>query len=233
MKSLRIVLCVLAFAIKTSVFAQDFFSKEAPSTLFNIGLRAGVNLSNRTFPKSAFNQWNVNSWGMGIDAGCVVDLNIRDYISIQPGIFFESRSGNYSYADTYRDGETGTKDFTQLGHNRYFNLSIPVLVSFKFNLAEKLRLSAEAGPYIQYFFHDSSSDKIQVIEPQTDPDKPLVVHTAQSNKFDAGLKIGTGLTFHHRYSIFVHYMAGGKKVWKAPVAGGHNKAWLFTVGYEL
>lgn len=230
MKSLRLILILLAFAIPTSVFAQDFFSKEQPSRLFNIGLRAGINISNRTFPKSAFNRWNVNSWGMGVTAGCVVDLNIRDYLSIQPGIFFESRSGNYSYADTYRDNATETKDLTQLGHNRYFDVAIPVLLSFKFNLSSNLRLSAEAGPYIQYFLHDSSSDKIQVI---TSPSAPIVTQKAQSNKLDAGLKIGTGLTFHRHYSVFVHYMAGGKKVWKSPVAGGHNKAWLFTVGYDL
>lgn len=233
MKSLRLVLSVLAVAFATSVFGQEFFSKDEPKSLFNIGLRLGLNTSNRTFSKDAFDQWNVNSWGTGVDAGCVVDINIRDYISLQPGLFVETRSGNYSYAQYYYDNNGKQLDFTQLGHDRSFNVTIPVLASLKLNLTENVRLVAEIGPYVQYFIHDSASDKIQVIVHQTLPSDPIKVKYVHPVPLDAGLKAGCGISLFKRYSFFIHYMAGAKKAWKEPFNGGKNKAWLFTVGYQL
>ncbi len=224
---------VLAVAFATSASAQEFFSKEEPTRLFDIGLRLGVNASNRTFPKRAFNQWNVNSWGTGIDAGCVVNLNIRDYISIQPGLFVETRSGNYAYAHVYYDSKHEEEDLSQLGHDRSVNVTVPILASFKFNIAENLRLIAEAGPYVQYFFHDSAKGKVQVIQTQSKPSDPIVVKVAKPESFDVGLKVGGGISFQRRYSFFIHYLAGGTKAWKEPIKGALNKEWMFTIGYDL
>lgn len=224
---------VLAVAFATSATAQDFFSNEAPPRLFDIGLRLGINASNRTFPKGAFNQWSVNSWGTGVDAGCVIDINILNYISLQPGLFVESRSGNYAYAHIYYDEKHKADDLSQLGHDRSINVTVPILASLKLKIAENLRLIAEAGPYVQYYFHDSANNKIQVLDPQPEPTDPIIVNYAQAANLDVGLKIGGGISFQRRYSFFIHYLAGGKKAWKEPLQGGLNKEWLFTIGYDL
>lgn len=224
---------VLAVAFATSASAQVFFSNEEPSQFFEIGLRLGINASNRTFPKEAFNEWNVNSWGMGLDAGCVVDINIRDFISLQPGLFIELRNGTYAYAHTYYDLKHEADDLSQLGHDRSLNVTVPILASLKLNITDNLKVIAEAGPYAQYFFYDTATDKIQVIKPQSNPTDPIVVNRAKPASFDVGLKIGGGLSILHRYSFFIHYLAGGKKAWKEPLQGGLNKEWLFTIGYEL
>ncbi len=223
----------LAVAFATSASAHDFFSKEEPERLFDIGLRLGINASNRTFPAEAFNRWNVNSWGTGVDAGCVVDINILDYISLQPGLFIETRSGNYAYAHVYYTKEHKEDDLSQLGHDRSVNITVPILASLKLNIADNLRLIAEAGPYVQYFFHDSANGKVQVVKPQPEPTSPLIVNMAKAANLDVGLKIGGGISFQRRYSFFIHYLAGGKKAWKEPLKGGHNKEWLFTIGYDL
>lgn len=233
MKSLRVILYVLVVAFATSASAQNFFSNEEPAQLFDIGLRLGINASNRTFPKGAFNQWSVNSWGTGVDAGCVVDINIRDFVSLQPGLFIETRSSNYAYAHIYYDKNHESDDLSQLGHDRSVNLTVPILVSLKLNLADNLRAIAEAGPYVQYYFYDSATDKVQVVEPQSKPTDPLRVSRAKPASLDVGLKIGGGISFQRRYSFFIHYLAGGKKAWKEPLQGGHNKEWLFTIGYNL
>ena len=56
----------------------------------------GVNTSNRTLKSSAFPDcYHHESWGTGFDVGFVAGLNIRDYLAIQPGVFFETRGGNF------------------------------------------------------------------------------------------------------------------------------------------
>lgn len=214
-----------------SASASDFLSTEPCDHLFNIGLRAGVNSSNRTFSSDHFQAWNVNSWGTGFDAGVVLNLNLRDYLAIQPGFFFESRSGNYAYSENFINIKNEDDNFTQLGHLRSYNFIVPVMASLRFNVADNLRWIVEAGPYAQFKLHSSDSDKIQVID-QPSPQSPLKVFYAKSRFADFGLKIGTGLTLNHHYYFGIHYMAGGTKVWKEP-EGGLNKAWTFTIGYDF
>lgn len=232
-KSIRALFCTLAITLATTGMASDFFSSEMPPSLFSIGVRLGLNSSNRTFPASAFNRWNVNSWGTGLDAGCVVDLNLRDYLTIQPGIFVESRSGNYAYTSLYYNTEGKQDDFSQLGHDRSFNITIPIVASLRFNLSNDVKAIAEAGPYFQYYLHDSASDKIQVLRPQILPTDYVITDVAKPASFDAGLKIGWGIAFKRKYSFYIHYLAGAKRAWKEPEKGGRNKSWLFTVGYDL
>lgn len=233
MKTIRLFFGILALTAVNLTHAQEFFSTSPAETTFGFGARLGINSSNLTFLKPAFPAWNVNSWGTGFDIGFVADLNLREYLTIQPGIFYESRSGNYAYAQNFFDKSGQVSDFTQLGHYRSYNINIPIMASVRFNLTENLRWIVEAGPYAQMRIHDTASGKIQVIYPQASSSAPVIVETAKTNFFDFGLKIGTGFSLYKRYSIFVHYMGGMKNVWKSPLAGGHNKAWVFTAGYDL
>ncbi len=59
----------MALSLFSNAKANDFLSSEVPDELFNIGVRIGLNTSNRTFNKDFFRSWNTNSWGTGIDAG--------------------------------------------------------------------------------------------------------------------------------------------------------------------
>lgn len=233
MRALRNIIAALLITFVNTAFCQDFFSKDQAPSLFNIGVRLGVNTSNRTFPADAFNRWNVCGWGTGVAAGCVVDLNLRDYFSIQPGIFIESHNGTYALAHTYYDLEGQPDDFSQMGRLRSVNVNVPVMVSVKFNLSPTLRFMAEAGPYVQYYFNDNARDKIQVILQQETPDDLVEGEMAIPSKFDAGLKIGGGFMFRRKYSFNIHYLAGSRNAWTTPYKGGKNKEWLFTIGYEL
>lgn len=215
-----------------SAYSADLLDTEPAEKLFNLGVRIGVNSSNRTFPSEKFSSWNVNNWGTGFNAGVVVDLNMREYISIQPGIFFESRSGHYSYSEEYVNQKNEMDYFTQLGHIRTYNLLVPVMASVKLNIADNLQWLIEAGPYVQFKLHSSDSNKIQVIDQPT-PTSPLKVEYAKSNFADWGFKLGTGIRLDKHYSFSIHYLAGLGNVWKSPVEGGSNKAWTFTLGYDF
>lgn len=233
MKSFRIILAIVALFSSVNLSAQEFFSTETPEKLFNIGFRVGANISNRTFSKDYFKQWNVDSWGSGFDAGAVVSLNLRDFFSIQPGFFFESRSGSYAYAQDYFDKKGEAEKFTEMGRYRSYYFTVPVMLSMRFNLSGSLKWLVEAGPYAQVRLHSSDNDKITVIEPQESATSPLITEYAKGNNFDFGLKLGSGFMFKDKYSFYIHYLGGGCKAWKAPHEGGRNKSWVFTLGYEL
>lgn len=233
MKALKIILAAVALFSASNLSAQKFLSSEPADDAFGLGVRVGVNTSNRTFGKGYFNEWNRNSWGTGFDAGIVANLNMRDYFALQPGFFFESRSGNYSYAQSHFDSSGKKQTTALLGHYRTYNFTVPVMASFRFNLSGKLRWLVEAGPYAQFRIHNDDNDEIKVFDPQVNPGDPATLRYAKSSNFDFGLKIGTGIMFRHRYSFNMHYLAGGRKAWKAPHAGGRNKAWVFTLGYDF
>lgn len=231
---LRILFSAIAIAsICSTAFSQekDFFSTEESPKLFTFGVRAGLNTSNRTMPGYAFNAWNVNSWGTGIDVGAVATINFRDYLALQPGFFFESRSGNFSYASEYITNNNTVDTQYQLGHYRSYNFTIPIMGIVRFNLSDDLRLLGELGPYLQFVL--SSSDANDIVYLTRYPAATdYYMRAADQNKFDVGFKIGTGLQFREHYSFEIHYMAGMVNAWKDP-NGGHNKAWTFTLGYDF
>lgn len=234
MKKSRIL--VLSFLLSLCCFsagAQEFLSAEPSGNLISLGFRVGANSSIRTFSRDYFRQWNVDSWGTGVDAGFVLDLNIRDFFALQPGVFFESRSGNYAYAQDYFDYSGEKQEFTEMGRYRTYNMVIPVMFSFRFNLSPTVRWIAEAGPYAQFMLH--STDKNKIIVPNVQPDASTQVNPAiaHANSLDGGLKIGAGFSLKRTYSFYLHYMAGARKAWKAPHEGGRNKAWVFTLGYDF
>jgi len=190
--------------------------------------------------KDIFNVWDKNSWGTGFDIGFVADLHIRNYISIQPGIFFQSRSGNFTYASTYwlpvtdENGNVTEKkqELMQYGHNRNYNLVIPIIASGHFNIGDKVKWNVDFGPYIS--FRIGNNGRPDIYELKYGNDGP-VLHSSEagSNTVDFGFKMGTGFTFLNHYYFGVHYMAGATDVWKNTGMGGRNKAWTFTAGYDF
>ncbi|MDE6753370.1 MAG: PorT family protein [Muribaculaceae bacterium] len=231
MKVYSLVSAITFACISFSAYASDFFNTEPTDKLFNLGLRLGVNASNKTFSHDYFREWNVNSWGTGFDAGVIFNINLRQYLTIQPGFFFESRSGHYSYIQSYINPAGEEDYFTQLGKSRAYYFNIPIMASIRFNLASSLKWLVEAGPYFQLKLHASDNEKIEVLTQSSSGD--LTEGLASTKSVDAGLKFGTGLLISDHYSFSIHYLAGGRDVWKAPYNGGRNKAWTFTLGYDF
>lgn len=211
--------------------SASIIDTDQPSSLFNLGVRAGINTSVHTFDSKFFNTWNINSWGTGFDAGVVFDLNLRQYIAIQPGFFFESRSGHYSYVHSFIDENNDINPYSQLGHYRSYYFNIPIMVSVRFSLAENVKWLVEAGPYFQLKLHSSDSESIDILT--GDSYDNIRSEQAKANSSDFGLKIGSGILVNNHYSFSIHYLAGMRDVWQKPFDGGRNKAWTFTLGYNF
>ena len=222
----------------TPALSADFFSTDQPDQLFNFGVRLGVNTSNRTVAKKAIDGYNVQSWGTGFDLGVTADINFRDYISVQPGIFFESRSGNYTFVSPIAEIANTSITAMQAGHLRSYAFTIPVVGSLHLNVTNDIRWNADFGPYVSFLLGSSMKDKVLQYTAfgateQVFSQKPATI--------DFGFKLGTGLQILKHYYVGVHYMAGATKAWKdfkidsntIRRFGGRTKAWVFTIGYDL
>lgn len=218
---------VAALFAAPAAHAQDFFDTAQPEKLFNLGVRLGLNTSVNTTAKDAgFNIRNHNSWGLGFDTGVVANINIRNYISLQPGFFFQTRSGEFTYVFD-RFSSAGTPDWAMMfGHTRRYAFDIPVMVCVHFNLGENVRWDVELGPYVSLNLK-TDADRTY-FESNEHPPVDLRHKSA-----DFGFKMGTGFTIAEHYVVGAHYMAGCCDAWKDPVMGGRNKAWTFTVGYDF
>lgn len=225
----------LALALATLILpakAEDFFSTDDPDQLFNVGVRLGFNTSNRTVSNSVANIWNQNSWGLGFDAGFVADINIKDYISIQPGFFYESRSGAFAYQGSAYDPDGTHYVKTQVGKGREYLFTIPILASLHFNIMDNVRWNVEAGPYFQFKLKSTFDHKFDYPWP-TSTGGIEYLGDVKTARADIGLKMGMGLDLYKKYSVSVHYLAGLARPWNVGKLGGHNKAWLFTIGYTF
>lgn len=221
-----------AAAAVIPVSAQEFFSTDDPDQLFNVGARIGLNTSNRTISSSMASLWNQNSWGTGFDIGAVADINFKNFISIQPGFFYESRSGAFAYKTLdYNTAGQLTDDLIQLGKGREYLFTIPVVASFHFNLMENLRWDVDFGPYVQFKLKSTFDHAFEY--PMANTQGIYYYSNVRTTKADVGLKMGMGLDIYEHYYIGFHYLAGLCHAWNPGDLGGHNKAWTFTIGYNF
>lgn len=241
MKKYLLSLAVAAVSVMPAA-AQDFFSTDDAPQRFTFGARIGVNTSNRTISDSMASIWNQNSWGTGFDFGVVADINFKNFFSLQPGLFYESRSGAFAYqSSAYKYWEspsevTNLEDLyyvkTQVGKGREYLLTVPIMASFHFNILGNLRWSVDVGPYFQFKLRSTFDGKFQY--PEAIPTGEIIYYdNVKTSACDIGLKFGTSFDIYHNYYIGVHYLAGFLHPWNPGKLGGHNKAWMFTIGYNF
>ncbi|GEM_PF-972400 len=231
-----ITTALAALAMASGTQAADFFSTEQSERLVTFGARLGVNTSNRTIANNSFpGFYNHESWGTGFDIGAVVNLNFRDYISLQPGFFFESRSSRYTMIGPLVNiGYDGAGEAALAGKNNTYNFTIPVMAIVKFNITDDIRWNVEAGPYVSFLLDSKLKDQ-RVIG----INEPFFMQDAAS--VDFGFKLGTGFQFLKHYYIAAHYMAGCIDAWKERSLansqkqsfGGLTKGWIFSLGYDF
>lgn len=238
MKHFAIGLLMLA-GTAAAAQASDFFSTEPAEEFITYGARIGVNTANRTLSSDAFPAcYHNESWGTGFDLGGVVNFNFLDCVSVQPGLFFESRSGRNVIMGTasgsglHDDGS----EIAQAGKHNSYSLVIPVVGVAHFNVADEVRWNLDFGPYVAFTLGSSMKNKRYII----DGDATQALFRQKPAGADFGFKFGTSIDILNHYNIGVHYMAGCTRAWQnrelenlTKSYGGHTKAWVFTVGYNF
>lgn len=234
MKKLLLSLGLL-LGIATPAVSQDFFSDTDADRLFDFGVRVGVNTSNRNINNTVATKWNRNAWGTGFDAGVVANINLKNYISIQPGFFYETRSGSYAYQFVHAydsDGAILSVTQTELGKGREYLFTIPIIGSLHFNVLDELRWNVDFGPYFQFKLRSTFDGSFNY---PSSMNGPYVHYTndVKTARCDIGFKMGISFDLFEHYYIGVHYLAGMLHAWNPGRFGGHNKAWMFTIGYNF
>lgn len=229
-KILIIFLCLLTFS-SVRMKAGEFFDTSEATTFFSLSGRIGFNTSVKTFPANHFTVWNHNSWGTGFNIGAIANLNFREYLTVQPGLFFSTGSGAYSYVTDYLNMIGGQDRFFQMGKTRNYYLRIPIMGVVNFNLAENIKWMVEFGPYFQIRLKETGYKNITVLY-RLPQNTKYDTYVPSTNGFDFGFKMGSGLRFYSHYYVGVHYLAGVCNAWTNP-SGGKNKSWEFSVGYDF
>ena len=257
----QILAIAAAMAVGTSAVSAQFTINTAhPERVITVGVRAGGNVSNTSSNESdllpAINMYD-GEWKGGFTMGVVADLNIREYISIQPGVFYSSASHGFKRMSIGRTLPTeeypvGTDYATATSSSstaHYFQ--VPLLVSFKVEAGPKIKLIAEAGPYFAWGLggHEKYSIKNFDGSPAGGATpthkRDYFGRGGISRTYDWGFKMGVGVMFD-RISINAHYLAGCRDVLRPSacndpnadpmiLAGvdGYNKMWQFTLGYNF
>ena len=231
----------------TSAFAADLVDKSASSSLLDFGVRAGWNTSGQSVSLDDV-PGKVNfDLGSGFTIGAVADLNVRNFFSIQPGVFYENRSFDYSIIDNRPSQQTIHSIY---GHTRFNLISIPVLASFKFNISNTVKWFVEAGPY--FAFGMGGDDDVEEISASVASSttggtsqyiyKPytrdyygndLDQSEWQHEKFHWGLKAGTGLKMFKHFVVGIHYQFGFNNISRSPSRHINEQSASLTFGYDF
>ena len=229
----------IALAAVLPVSAADFMETGMPDKTVGIGLRFGINTTGQKTKLGSYSDNVSINNGTGFTVGAVVDLNVRRYFSVQPGIFFENRSFDYTVV---RHSSADRTLQNNLGHTRSYSFTIPVLASFRFNLSENVQWNVEVGPYFAFGIGGGDNMDDIITKVPADGTSGIYNHeyydrdfygdaTWQHRKFDWGSKIGTGIRVKERYSFNIHYMCGFKDLSADKNWTMKNRSWTFSVGY--
>lgn len=227
---LAIMTCFSSFQVK----AQPFFDTSDAPQLITFGARIGFNTSNRSFPNGNYtNKILTTSWGLGFNIGANVNINFKEYLTLQPGIFFETRSSSLvNYNETFSSHGKVENIFVAKDSQKSCKFTIPIMGVVKFNVSDLVKWNVEFGPYFQFNLKENGGqDSVKLFYYTGGALQPLE-YIAKLNSFDFGFKMGTGLTIYDHYYIGAHYLAGVCNAWTTP-SGGKNKSWMFTVGYDF
>lgn len=246
-----VVLSVIALsACAIEVRANDFMDKGASGSFIEFGVRLGVNSSSQKINHSDIysdTQRTFTEWKAGFEVGAIVDLNIKDYFTLQPGFFFQNKS--YDYTVLKANFGNGTME-QMLGHTRFYYFQIPVLASLRFNLSHDFRWHIDFGPY--FAFGLGGDNEMEVFSAYINNGDGAIKRTNYKEKFfgdgdgnivgmkkfDWGAKLGTAFTFKRHYTLGIHYNLGLKNIANSNIkhlkkASAYNREWVVSLGYNF
>lgn len=221
-------------------------AQEMPLT---IGMRFGANMSAQSINLDEMfvnvHESNV-TWKGGYQVGVVVDLKLSRKVALQPGFFYKKSSYDYFVATINNSGKTMRMAKGEAGYSTY---QIPIMILYKVGLSA-IEWQLEAGPYIA--FGAGGDNKLESTEIDAsgngietksykykigfyDDSDGLI---AGNDKFDWGIRIGTGVKILGKYYVGVHYNAGLRNVAKEHLdfkrkPSIKNRSVDFSIGYNF
>lgn len=248
----KFLLSLLALSFSGFVIRADkpFFSTDRPSSMVEVGLHGivGATAVTENYSSQIPGMEKADSHpGFGIGAGARVSFVLRDYIALTTGLDM-LWGHNKCTMTTVGDGTPYVNNIYL--SNNYLYARAPVLMSFRFNLAEQAQWIVDAGVYFATGI--SGRQKADMYTTGVNDLGQLVtqhyreswkyfrsdaglIHSAHS--FDFGLQLGTSFCFRGHYTAGVTFSYGLKDAAKPLGPLGkvsmHNIDWLGYVGYRF
>lgn len=169
----------------------SFWDTDKPEAKFEWGIRAGLNVSTLSF---SWDEPDKKS-KVGFNAGVALNFPINNSFYINSGLFYTTKGVKFS-------GENGRSYFKETCNMGYVEL--PIYASYRLNFAEASQLQVNFGPYLAVGVN--GKDKY---ESDYGYDEAEVFNSDEGGfkRFDCGLGVGVGYTFHKVY-LGLNYQFG-------------------------
>ena len=232
------LITVIGVQQASAQFAEGRESKifsigSASGEKIEFGLRSGLNFSSLSVSDEDDDEESKSRFSYNF--GIVADIPIAQNIYLQPGLFLTNKGNKYTYED--EDYDYKEELTIELPY-----LEIPVLVSYRHNLSNNLKWSIDFGPYLAFGIgsgkvkyketYDGESESGSIDAFGDDDD------TFGLNKFDAGLRFGTGIIFGKSY-IGIQYGLGMANIANEDYWGDgddfsiKNRTFSINIGYNF
>jgi Outer membrane protein beta-barrel domain len=203
---------------------------------FNLGVKAGANLSTTTFNTTIPSYILDTQNKTGFQVGFTEDINFQN-LTIQPGLFFitkgEKFTGEYNVSNTLQ-----FLDYHQTGSNKFNYLEVPVNVLYKMQASSTVKIHAGGGPYIGYALTGSTNmqtEGMAISYFTTDYHGSLDIGSDKTKDeyklFDYGANFITGIELKKHYTIDLNYSLGLRNIVWAPEDNTKNRSLGLSVGY--
>ena len=184
--------------------------------------KAGVNISN------VINSGDVN-FKPGYQFGVGMDYYFNDHWGIQPSLLLISKGfkdkGDY-YFPPFMENSEKLKSYNITDNKVYVEL--PLLLTYRFNVSEKLKLIFSGGGYIAYGITGKFKNTNTLLDGSKRKDK-VDSFSAGVEKFDTGLAAGAALEYNDKYSIGLSSDFG----LKSTQARFKNRTYGLSFGYRF
>ena len=204
--------CALGVSAQRASDATEFsfWDSDAAQEKVTIGLRVGMNVAN-------IGGKNIDGFDskIGLNGGVSVDFNLTNSFSINSGLFFTQKGAKAEDGD-YE--ERLTANFIEL----------PIYASYRMNFAPQSQLQIFFGPYLDYGVYGKITEK------EDGEEESYSVYEGEDSfkRFQMGLGIGAGYTFHKVY-VGLQYQFGLTKMFDAGDAKPKYNNFSISVGYNF
>ena len=156
--------------------------------------KAGINISNII-------NWGDVDFKPGYQVGVGMDYYFNDHWGVQPSLLLISKGykdkGDY-YFPPFMENSEKLKSYDITDNKVYVEL--PLLLTYRFNVSEKLKLIFSGGGYIAYGITGKFKNTNTLLDGSKRKDK-VDSFSAGVEKFDTGLAAVATLEYKEKYSI--------------------------------
>ena len=228
-----VLLCVSASYAQSF---RDMFRTDAKGGL-EYGIRAGLNVSDISakyvYDDGPTEKYNFKSQA-GFHVGGVIGVPVTNGFYVQSGLMFTSKGARHT--DKVEDYKYVTSMFPVY-------LEIPVLASFRADVASSVNLQVNVGPYFDFGLGGKTSSKSTEDGETYKESIPFFGKSTEDKwrsgmkRFDLGLSFGAGVELWDHYYVGIKYDLGLVNMAIKDELGegykAHNGTFAISLGYNF